>query len=133
MPDIKVGEHIDRDCKSDPAQRKRKVGRPQKKKERENGVSVKWIATQLLLTPQVFTNKCSKGGCKQKEMIRVTCDQCRLNYCLKHRHPLDHDCKTDSKPVSKSGLERPFSFHTAMLSLLEDSSNGGVCFADMLL
>lgn len=25
MPDIKVGEHIDRDCKSDPAQRKRKV------------------------------------------------------------------------------------------------------------
>ncbi|XP_023008307.1 AN1-type zinc finger protein 2A isoform X3 [Maylandia zebra] len=75
MPDIKVGEHIDRDCKSDPAQRKRKI----------------------------FTNKCSKGGCKQKEMIRVTCDQCRLNYCLKHRHPLDHDCKTDGKPLSKSG------------------------------
>ncbi|KAG7265529.1 hypothetical protein CRUP_022003 [Coryphaenoides rupestris] len=25
MPDIKVGEHIDRDCKSDPAQRKRKL------------------------------------------------------------------------------------------------------------
>ncbi|XP_029914668.1 AN1-type zinc finger protein 2A isoform X2 [Myripristis murdjan] len=75
MPDIKVGEHIDRDCKSDPAQRKRKI----------------------------FTNKCSRGGCKQKEMIRVTCDQCHLNYCLKHRHPLDHDCKTDGKPVSKSG------------------------------
>lgn len=36
-------------------------------------------------------------------MIRVTCDQCRLNYCLKHRHPLDHDCKTDGKPLSKSG------------------------------
>ncbi|CAL8273418.1 unnamed protein product [Lota lota] len=75
MPDIKVGEHIDRDCKSDPAQRKRKI----------------------------FTNKCSRGGCKQKEMIRVTCDQCHLNYCLKHRHPLDHDCKTDGKPISKSG------------------------------
>ncbi|KAM3864154.1 AN1-type zinc finger protein 2A [Diretmus argenteus] len=75
MPDIKVGEHIDRDCESDPAQRKRKI----------------------------FTNKCSKGGCKQKEMIRVTCDQCHLNYCLKHRHPLDHDCKTTGKPPSKSG------------------------------
>ncbi|KAK0155750.1 AN1-type zinc finger protein 2B [Merluccius polli] len=75
MPDIKVGEHIDRDCKSDPAQRKRKI----------------------------FTNKCSRGGCKQKEMIRVTCGQCHLNYCLKHRHPLDHDCKTDGKPLSKSG------------------------------
>ncbi|XP_028310778.1 AN1-type zinc finger protein 2A-like isoform X2 [Gouania willdenowi] len=75
MPDIKVGEHIDRDCKSDPAQRKRKI----------------------------FTNKCSKGGCKQKEMIRLSCDQCHLNYCLKHRHPLDHDCTTDGKPLSKSG------------------------------
>ncbi|XP_045077570.1 AN1-type zinc finger protein 2A-like isoform X2 [Coregonus clupeaformis] len=76
MPDIKVGEHIDRDCQSDPAQNKRKI----------------------------FTNKCSKGGCKQKEMIRVTCDQCHMNYCLKHRHPLDHDCKPEDKPVSKSGF-----------------------------
>ncbi|KAI4822561.1 hypothetical protein KUCAC02_008098 [Chaenocephalus aceratus] len=75
MPDIKVGEHIDRDCKSDPAQRKRKI----------------------------FTNKCSRGGCKQKEMIRVTCDQCHLNYCLKHRHSLDHECKTGGAPPSKSG------------------------------
>ncbi|KTG35991.1 hypothetical protein cypCar_00044147 [Cyprinus carpio] len=88
MPDIKVGEHIDRDCKSDPAQRKRKI----------------------------FTNKCSKGGCKQKEMIRVTCDQCHLNYCLKHRHPLDHDCKTDGKPVSKSG-------HAALMRVQAPSSS----------
>ncbi|KAL0992829.1 hypothetical protein UPYG_G00099080 [Umbra pygmaea] len=36
-------------------------------------------------------------------MIRVTCDQCHMNYCLKHRHPLDHDCKPGAKPVSKSG------------------------------
>ncbi|KAG5280149.1 hypothetical protein AALO_G00085520 [Alosa alosa] len=88
MPDIKVGEHIDRDCKSDPAQRKRKI----------------------------FTNKCSKGGCKQKEMIRVTCDECHLNYCLKHRHPLDHDCKTDGKPASKSG-------HAALMRAQPTSSS----------
>uniref|UniRef100_W5LZ05 Zinc finger, AN1-type domain 2A n=1 Tax=Lepisosteus oculatus TaxID=7918 RepID=W5LZ05_LEPOC len=75
MPDIKVGEHIDRDCKSDPAHRKRKI----------------------------FTNKCSKGGCKQKEMIKVTCEQCHLNFCLKHRHPLDHDCTSDGHPLSKTG------------------------------
>lgn len=56
---------------------------------------------------QIFTNKCSKGGCKQKEMMRVTCDQCRLNFCLKHRHPLDHDCKPDGKPLSKSGWVQP--------------------------
>uniref|UniRef100_A0A8C6TE45 Zinc finger, AN1-type domain 2A n=1 Tax=Neogobius melanostomus TaxID=47308 RepID=A0A8C6TE45_9GOBI len=88
MPDIKVGEHIDRDCKSDPAQRKRKV----------------------------FTNRCSKGGCKQKEMIRITCDQCNLNYCLKHRHPLDHDCKTDGKPLSKAA-------HAAVMRSQGASSN----------
>ncbi|MBN3318074.1 ZFN2B protein, partial [Atractosteus spatula] len=75
MPDIKVGEHIDRDCKSDPAHRKRKI----------------------------FTNKCSKSGCKQKEMIKVTCEQCHLNFCLKHRHPLDHECTSDGHPLSKTG------------------------------
>ncbi|XP_067859031.1 AN1-type zinc finger protein 2A isoform X2 [Heptranchias perlo] len=75
MPDIRVGEHIDRECKSDPAQKKRKI----------------------------FTNKCSKTGCKQKEMIKVTCDQCHLNFCLKHRHPLDHSCEADGNPLSKAG------------------------------
>ncbi|XP_056144040.1 AN1-type zinc finger protein 2A isoform X2 [Lampris incognitus] len=96
MPDIKVGEHIDRDCKSDPAQRKRKI----------------------------FTNKCSKGGCKQKEMIRVTCDQCHLNYCLKHRHSLDHDCKTDGKPVSKSGHAALMRAQAASISASGSGSGG---------
>lgn len=39
--------------------------------------------------------------------MRVTCDQCHLNFCLKHRHPLDHDCKPDGKPLSKSGWVQP--------------------------
>ncbi|NXU76104.1 ZFN2B protein, partial [Oreotrochilus melanogaster] len=75
MPDVVVGEHIDRDCKSDPAQRKRKI----------------------------FTNKCLKPGCKQKEMMKVICDQCHKNYCLKHRHPLDHDCSGAGRPLSAAG------------------------------
>ncbi|XP_074949323.1 AN1-type zinc finger protein 2B isoform X2 [Phalacrocorax aristotelis] len=75
MPDVVVGEHIDRDCKSDPAQRKRKI----------------------------FTNKCLKPGCRQKEMMKVICDQCHKNYCLKHRHPLDHDCSGAGRPLSKAG------------------------------
>ncbi|NXS63261.1 ZFN2B protein, partial [Brachypteracias leptosomus] len=76
MPDVVVGEHIDRDCRSDPAQRKRKI----------------------------FTNKCLKPGCKQKEMMKVICDQCHKNYCLKHRHPLDHDCSGAGRPpLSKAG------------------------------
>lgn len=121
MPDIKVGEHIDRDCRSDPAQRKRKVrinpdvcqAPPSVRKEKQQTpVSVF----------QIFTNKCSKGGCKQKEMMRVTCDQCHLNFCLKHRHPLDHDCKPDGKPLSKSGWVQP---HPA-------GSEGGTVSSDLL-
>ncbi|XP_035411980.1 AN1-type zinc finger protein 2B [Cygnus atratus] len=75
MPDVVVGEHIDRHCKADPAQRKRKI----------------------------FTNKCLKPGCKQKEMMKVICEQCHRNYCLKHRHPLDHDCSGAGHSLSKAG------------------------------
>ncbi|XP_042323520.1 AN1-type zinc finger protein 2B isoform X2 [Sceloporus undulatus] len=76
MPDIVVGAHIDQDCKSDPAQRKRKI----------------------------FTNKCQRPGCKQREMMKVLCDQCHGNFCLKHRHPLDHECSgTTGHSLSKAG------------------------------
>ncbi|XP_026517497.1 AN1-type zinc finger protein 2B-like, partial [Terrapene carolina triunguis] len=75
MPDVVVGQHIDQDCKSDPAQRKRKI----------------------------FTNKCLKPGCKQREMMKVICDQCHGNFCLKHRHPLDHDCNGAGRPLSRAG------------------------------
>jgi len=64
-PDLAVGDHIDRDCQSDPAKKKRKV----------------------------FGNRCTLKGCKQKEMIPVVCNQCDQNFCLKHRHPSDHICK----------------------------------------
>ena len=52
---------------------------------------------------QIFTNKCQKPGCKQKEMMKVICDQCHKNYCLKHRHPLDHNCSGAGRPLSKAG------------------------------
>ncbi|KFM77539.1 AN1-type zinc finger protein 2B, partial [Stegodyphus mimosarum] len=65
QPDIAVSEHIDRDCQADPAIAKRKI----------------------------YTNKCGVKGCKQKEVIRITCDICSRSYCLKHRHPIDHKCQ----------------------------------------
>ncbi|OCT63372.1 AN1-type zinc finger protein 2A [Xenopus laevis] len=74
-PDIVVGEHIDLDCKSDPARQKRKI----------------------------FTNKCAKPACRQKELMKVICEDCHGNFCLKHRHPLDHDCKGKSAPISRTG------------------------------
>ncbi|XP_004617192.1 AN1-type zinc finger protein 2B isoform X1 [Sorex araneus] len=75
-PDRAVGEHIDRDCRSDPAQQKRKI----------------------------FTNKCERAGCRQREMMKLTCDRCGRNFCIKHRHPLDHDCSGEGRPPSRAGL-----------------------------
>ncbi|XP_038602680.1 AN1-type zinc finger protein 2B [Tachyglossus aculeatus] len=63
-PDRAVGDHIDRDCRSDPAQRKRKI----------------------------FTKRCGRAGCRQREMMELTCQGCGRNFCLRHRHPLDHAC-----------------------------------------
>jgi len=54
VPDIAVSAHIDRDCKSDPAVKKRE--------------------------------RCSFPKCKQKELIKILCEDCRQNFCLKHRH-----------------------------------------------
>ncbi|KXJ22448.1 AN1-type zinc finger protein 2B [Exaiptasia diaphana] len=66
QPDIKVGEHIDRDCQS------------------ERAVKIR--------------NKCSVKGCKQKEFMKVRCESCRQNYCLKHRHEQDHNCTALVQP-----------------------------------
>lgn len=64
-PDYVVGQHIDNDCQSDPAKSRRNI----------------------------FTNKCSYKRCKTKEVMPVICNDCALNFCLKHRHPSDHSCE----------------------------------------
>ena len=79
LPDVRVGQHIDLDCESDPAIKKRN---------------------------QIYKNKCSLKGCKQKELVPLICDDCGRNHCLKHRHPADHNCSpsnTTSRAASKSG------------------------------
>ncbi|XP_041357276.1 AN1-type zinc finger protein 2A-like [Gigantopelta aegis] len=65
LPDVIVGRHIDNDCQSDTAKQRRKV----------------------------YTNKCSFKSCKQKELVPVKCDKCHKNFCLRHRHELDHNCQ----------------------------------------
>lgn len=60
---------------------------------------------------QVFKNRCSRAGCKKRELMPLTCESCRLNHCLSHRHPTDHQCqgppkrKIPSSSVS-SGLSK---------------------------
>lgn len=77
QPDIAVGAHIDNDCMSDPAKNRRKV----------------------------FTNKCSAKNCRVKEVVRVVCSECKLNFCLKHRHPTDHQCEGAAGAARRRTLE----------------------------
>merc|ERR1711963_715067 len=55
--------------------------------------------------------RCSKAKCKTRELIKVDCDQCGNNFCLKHRHPQDHECTgKPTRQVSEAGraaLARP--------------------------
>lgn len=37
-------------------------------------------------------------------MMKLTCDRCGRNFCIKHRHPLDHDCSGEGRPTSRAGL-----------------------------
>uniref|UniRef100_A0A915EPL3 AN1-type domain-containing protein n=1 Tax=Ditylenchus dipsaci TaxID=166011 RepID=A0A915EPL3_9BILA len=63
LPDQKVGEHIDRDCKSDPAKQKRNDDL-----------------------------QCSMLTCKKRELVPINCRDCRRNFCLNHRHTSEHNC-----------------------------------------
>ncbi|XP_044159236.1 AN1-type zinc finger protein 2B isoform X3 [Bufo gargarizans] len=47
--------------------------------------------------------------------MKVICEDCHGNFCLKHRHPLDHECKGNSTPISRAG-------HAALLRSQASSS-----------
>ncbi|XP_053327386.1 AN1-type zinc finger protein 2A [Spea bombifrons] len=108
MPDLAVGRHIDRNCSSDLSSCKKKI----------------------------FTNRCLKPGCKKKELMEVLCDQCHNNFCLSHRHPLDHDCRANGRLLSKAGhaaLNRSLKFFqkenptekvTCRMARIQPSGNG---------
>lgn len=66
------------------------------------GVRVSAV-TNLPTLSQIYTNKCERSGCRQREMMKLTCERCGRNFCIKHRHPLDHDCSGEGHPTSQAG------------------------------
>ncbi|XP_066998907.2 AN1-type zinc finger protein 2A isoform X2 [Anabrus simplex] len=95
QPDIAVGAHIDDDCQSDPAKNRRKI----------------------------FTNKCSVKGCKGKEIVPITCGDCKLNFCLKHRHPADHQCEGPAAAARRRAAEAAMARHARLKSTGAPSSS----------
>ena len=73
LPDVGVSQHIDNECQDDRATKNRSS-----------------------------RNKCNVKGCKIKELVPVLCSDCKVNFCLKHRHPSDHNCDPRSKRIPKS-------------------------------
>ncbi|XP_045614811.1 AN1-type zinc finger protein 2B isoform X2 [Procambarus clarkii] len=68
---------------------------------------------------KIYTNKCSAANCKTKEMVPVSCDSCKLNFCLRHRHAIDHDCKGHS-----TARERALAAATARQSSNKKQGSG---------
>uniref|UniRef100_A0A914HSJ3 AN1-type domain-containing protein n=1 Tax=Globodera rostochiensis TaxID=31243 RepID=A0A914HSJ3_GLORO len=62
MPDLRVNEHIERDCRSDLARKKR------------------------------FAPKCGMTNCLKRELVPMMCRDCGVHFCLSHRHQPDHNC-----------------------------------------
>uniref|UniRef100_A0A2M4BY54 Putative arsenite inducuble rna associated protein aip-1 n=1 Tax=Anopheles marajoara TaxID=58244 RepID=A0A2M4BY54_9DIPT len=59
---------------------------------------------------KIYTNRCSFGNCKKKELIPVKCTVCQLNYCLRHRHTTDHNCQGEAagqrNRVAQAAIQR---------------------------
>uniref|UniRef100_A0A1L8DAH8 AN1-type domain-containing protein n=1 Tax=Nyssomyia neivai TaxID=330878 RepID=A0A1L8DAH8_9DIPT len=55
---------------------------------------------------RIFTNNCSFAGCRQKELVPILCGDCKRNFCIRHRHFNDHQCKgkTRDPPQPKKGI-----------------------------
>uniref|UniRef100_A0A0N4ZQW0 AN1-type domain-containing protein n=1 Tax=Parastrongyloides trichosuri TaxID=131310 RepID=A0A0N4ZQW0_PARTI len=51
---------------------------------------------------------CSYQKCNTKEVVKIVCDTCKLNFCLFHKNLEGHDCKYNSKiSISKPTLPQP--------------------------
>ncbi|CAL4112507.1 unnamed protein product, partial [Meganyctiphanes norvegica] len=75
---------------------------------------------------KIYTNRCSFGVCKTKEMVPVSCDSCKQNFCLRHRHTIDHECK--GPPPAPSLRERAVAAASSRMGSLtkKSTSNGSV-------
>jgi hypothetical protein len=49
----------------------------------------------------MYSNACSKKGCKNKEILAMVCQECKKNFCLTHRSFIDHDCVDKAPNLAK--------------------------------
>ena len=49
---------------------------------------------------------CSLGECKNRELTEVICEFCENNFCLEHRHQVDHSCSKLENPSQRMAATR---------------------------
>ncbi|KAI9277002.1 hypothetical protein BDA99DRAFT_494622 [Phascolomyces articulosus] len=49
------------------------------------------------------SNLCRQKGCKAKLLVPMQCSDCGKAYCVKHRLPVDHDCKKENRYTNTYG------------------------------
>lgn len=62
--------------------------------------------------------------CKEKELIELVCSDCRMNYCLKHRHASDHSCSKKYATDSSSARQTQASSTAAAAAMQRFMNNG---------
>lgn len=48
---------------------------------------------------KIYENACHFKNCQKRELVPITCHECQLTFCIKHRLEADHQCK--GKPKGK--------------------------------
>lgn len=74
---------------------------------------------------------CSIEACKNRELTPIKCDECKKQFCLKHRLPVDHECaaiiKKEANPLdSLTTREKVAKITGKSLSVDKKQDNGRV-------
>ena len=109
-PDLAVSQHIDLICKRNDllSSKQKQLAREQK-------------ATDL--------KTCSFKKCKQKDLIYLECSDCKCKFCIKHRHPSDHDCSPTTGTRLSAGVGQ---LATSWHSLRGSCSSGASTSIELL-
>ncbi|PVU90842.1 hypothetical protein BB561_004702 [Smittium simulii] len=61
--------------------------------ERHINMGCSKVAGTTSSKPAYNSNRCKFKDCQLKGLVFVNCSDCKQDFCLKHRHPTDHNCK----------------------------------------
>uniref|UniRef100_A0A0K0F7Z9 AN1-type domain-containing protein n=1 Tax=Strongyloides venezuelensis TaxID=75913 RepID=A0A0K0F7Z9_STRVS len=80
---------------------------------------------------KIFINSCNMERCKKKELVPIKCDKCRLNYCISHRFPKDHDCESRKVVLNNKESTNP-SKNVVMRNNFEENASNDEIIAKTL-